>query len=104
MKVYTPQTKFGREYVGITLSVPPSIHLFVRPSVFAIVSIHIFLVEKHWRFLLHTKITYDIRMCHDFIPMSFELVQCQWKEKCKIRVRSVSFSWRNIESSYFMQK
>uniref|UniRef100_K1QGI1 Uncharacterized protein n=1 Tax=Magallana gigas TaxID=29159 RepID=K1QGI1_MAGGI len=30
--------------------------------------VHIFLMGKHWKFLLHTKIAYDLRVCHDLDP------------------------------------
>lgn len=29
--------------------------------------IHIFLIEKYWKFLLHIKIAYGMRMCPDFV-------------------------------------
>ena len=60
-------------------------------------------MEKHWKFLLHTKIAYDLRVCHDLDPRSFGQGQGHWQKKCKIRVRSLSFLWRSIECSYFTQ-
>lgn len=36
--------------------------------------------DTHWKFLLHTKITCDLRMSHDFDPKSFGQVQDHWKE------------------------
>lgn len=37
-------------------------------------------------------------------PRSFGQVQGHWKEKCQIYVSSLSFLWRNIESSRFTQR
>lgn len=31
---------------------------------------HIYLMEKNFKFLLHTWIAYDLRVCHDFDPES----------------------------------
>lgn len=44
-------------------------------------SVHIFLMEKHWNFLLHIKIAYDLRVFH---PWLFRQVQGHWKELFKI--------------------
>lgn len=68
--------------IGITLSVCPpirpsarpsvrlfvrlSIHPFVCPSACANLPVHIFLIETHWTFLLHTKIAYLLKICNDF--------------------------------------
>lgn len=38
-------------------------------------------MEKDWKFLLHTKIVYDLKMCHNFISKLLGHVQCHWKEK-----------------------
>lgn len=59
--------------------------------------VHIFLIEKNRKFLLHTKITYDLRVCHDFDPQSLVKI-------CKIRVRSISLLWRSIECQYFTRR
>lgn len=65
--------------------------------------VFIFLMEKHWMFLLHTKIAYDLRMCHALDPSSFGKVQGHLKEKFIFCVWSSSFLRRNIES-YFKQR
>lgn len=44
-------------------------------------SISFFWREKYWRFLPHTKVTFDLRLCHDFDLMSFEQVKGDWKKK-----------------------
>lgn len=56
-------------------------------------------MEKDWKSLLHTKTVYDLWMCHNFISKLLGHVQCHWKEKCNISVRSSTFIWINIESS-----
>lgn len=63
-------------------------------------SVHIFLMEKQWNFLLHIKIAYDLRVCHDFHSWLIRQFQGNWKEKCNISVRFIFFLWRNIETSY----
>lgn len=35
-----------------------------RPSVQSC-PVHISLMEKHWKILLHSKVAYDLRVCHD---------------------------------------
>ena len=37
-------------------------------------------MEKHWKFLLHTKIAYDLRVCHDLDPRSFGQGQSHWQK------------------------
>lgn len=46
-------------------------------------------MENHWKFLLHIKVAYDLRECHDFDPKTFDQVQGHWKENCVIRARSI---------------
>ena len=70
------QTRF-QGYIGSTLS--------VRLSLQNSSPVHIFLMEKHWKFLLHTKIAYDLRVCHDLDPRSFGQGQGHWQKKCKER-------------------
>ena len=42
------------------------------------------LILKHFKFLLHTKIAYDMRVYHDLDPRSFGQGQVHYQEKCKI--------------------
>uniref|UniRef100_K1Q234 Uncharacterized protein n=1 Tax=Magallana gigas TaxID=29159 RepID=K1Q234_MAGGI len=37
--------------------------------------VHIFLMDKYWKFLIHIKIAYNLRVCHDLDPRSIEEVQ-----------------------------
>eukprot|EP00105_Crassostrea_gigas_P038152 XP_019922300.1 PREDICTED: CD109 antigen-like [Crassostrea gigas] len=37
--------------------------------------VHIFLMDKYWKFLIHIKIAYNLSMCHDIDPRSIEQVQ-----------------------------
>lgn len=83
--------------IGITLSVCPpirpsarpsvrlfvrlSIHPFVCPSACANLPVHIFLIETHWTFLLHTKIAYVLMVCNNFHPMVFGQVQGNFNRK-----------------------
>lgn len=57
---------------------------------------------KYCKFLHHTKIAYDLRVCKDLESRSFG--QGHWQKKCKIRFRSISFLWRTIGSSYFTER
>lgn len=69
-----------------------SIRLYVQ-----LYLVHIFLIEKNWRFLLNTKIAYDHRVWHVFYPSSFLQVQGYWKKKkCNICDRSMFVSWRKF--------
>lgn len=34
-------------------------------------------MKEYWKFLVHTKIAFDLRVCHDFEPRSFEFGQVQ---------------------------
>lgn len=100
---YTPANKVWSGVLVITFSVRPSVYLPVC-------------LYNRVRFiscyggtgtldvLRHTKFFYDLRMCHGFDPRSFRQVQGHEKEKFIIHVRSLSFSWRNIESSFFIKK
>lgn len=56
-------------------------------------SVHIFLMEKLWKFLLHTKIAYELRVCRDLDPKLYAIWQVQghWKEKFIICVCFISF-------------
>lgn len=77
---YTPppcKQSFGRKKESPCLSSQVVIHPSVCQSVWAIVSSP----YLSWKFFLHTKITCDLRMCHDFDPKSFGHVQDHWKEK-----------------------
>lgn len=53
-----------------------SIRLYVQ-----LYLVHIFLIEKNWRFLLNTNIAYDHRVWHVFYPSSFLQAQGYWKKK-----------------------
>lgn len=66
-------------------------------------TVHIFLMEKHRKLLSHKKIGYDKGVCLDLDLKSFGQVRGHWLEKCKMYVRSISFLWKNTESSYFTQ-
>lgn len=35
----------------------------------------IFLIELYWKFLVHTKIAYELRVFHDFVQSTFGQVQ-----------------------------
>lgn len=59
------------------------------------------LMKRHWTVLPHVKISYDLRVCHDFDPRSFVQVQGHWREKSNSCVRSIPFLWRDIGHSYF---
>lgn len=48
-----------------------------------------------------TQIAYDLTVCHDLEPMSFQKIQGHWKVKCVINVLSISFFFKNIESLFF---
>lgn len=64
----------------------------VRLSVRAIVSGPYLFMENHWKFLLHTNIAYDPKVCLDFEPWSFWQAQCHWKEEKKIYIVSAFYS------------
>lgn len=92
--IFIPPANKVWRYMGITLSVCHSVRSSVNLSVCQSVClsvqscpVHIFLMEKHKKFLLNT--AYDLRVCHDFYPRSIGQVQRHSKEKCLIRVRSI---------------
>lgn len=99
---YTPppcKQSFGRKKESPCLSSQVVFHPSVCQSVWAIVSSP----YLSWKFFLHTKITCDLRMCHDFDPKSFGHVQDHWKEKfiiCPV----YAFLTEKIESSYLIQR
>eukprot|EP00105_Crassostrea_gigas_P036495 XP_019920643.1 PREDICTED: uncharacterized protein LOC105322873 isoform X2 [Crassostrea gigas] len=66
--LYPLQTQFGEGYIVITLYFCPFFFLYY--SVWFIC-----FIEKHLKFLLHTQIANDLRVCHDFDPRSFGQVQ-----------------------------
>lgn len=55
--------------------------------------VYTLLMEKHWTFLLHIKIAYDLRVCHDFDPRSFWQVQGHWKKKVQKFVSGLYLSY-----------
>lgn len=65
--------------------------------------VYIFLIKRHWKFLLHTNFAFELRVFHEFDLRSFGQVQDHWK-KCIIRVKSISFILRDIVSSFFTQR
>lgn len=77
----------GKQKLGVYRNhlVRLSVHLSV-PSCL----VHIFLTEKHWTFLFHKKIAYDLRTCRDFNPRSFGQIQgyCYNVGKVKSMVRT----------------
>lgn len=85
--MYTPKTKLRVH--GNSLYNPPACS-----PVFAILSslCHYFQVK-------HSK----VYMYIDFDTILFGQVEGHWKEKCKLRVWSIPFFWRNIRSLYFWQ-
>lgn len=76
--------------------------------------VYIFLMEKQWKFLLNTKIAYDLSVRHDFDLTSFRKVQGYLKKKCiqhvnrlkiytidlKIRLSTIRTIQKGSESSY----
>ena len=97
---YTPWKWSLMGYIGITLSIRPSVcEKFVSGPYFFLGG-----GQKNWKFLLHTKIAEDQRVCHDLHSGSFWQGQSHWQEKSKICVLYVSFLWRKIWSSYLTQK
>lgn len=71
-----------------------SICLFVHPSVSVcnlVWLVIIFLIEKHCKFLLDTKIPLDLMVYHDHDLKSFWQVKIHWKENCIIFVQSIHF-------------
>lgn len=68
-----------------------------KPFSFQLIS----LIEKHCRFLLHTKIACDLRVFHDFVLRSFVKVQGHRKKKFVTRVCFISFLCRTIGGFYF---
>ena len=72
-----PQTKYGG-YVGITLSVRPSVLLF------ALCPGHNFLTPCPIWIIFHTIIVHDPRMCHDLDPRSYLQGQGHWTHTQKL--------------------
>lgn len=68
-----------------------------KPFSFQLIS----LIEKHCRFLLHTKIACDLRVFRDFVLRSFVKVQGHRKKKFITRVCFISFLCRTIGGFYF---
>lgn len=60
-------------------------------------------MKKRWTFLLHIKIVYGLRVCHDFDQRSFEQVQGHQKEKCK-NLNSVHIFYRETLKVLTLQK
>lgn len=57
----------------------PCFLLYPRPlkgsGVQDLCRVHFVLIERHWNFLLHTKIDFNLKVCHDFDGRSFRQVQ-----------------------------
>lgn len=85
--MYTPKTKLRVH--GNSLYNPPA----CSPVFTILYSLcHYFQVK-------HSK----VYMYIDFDTILFGQVEGHWKEKCKLRVWSIPFFWRNIRSLYFWQ-
>lgn len=77
----------GKSIDNYTLLPPPHTHTISGGGDIMILKVHfvllsvqfclfpIFLIEEHWNFLLHAKLVFDQRVCHDFVPRSFGQVQ-----------------------------
>lgn len=60
--------------------------------------------KKDWKFLPHTNIAYDLRMCHEFDPGSFWQVQGHLEKKFIICDCFKLLLWRNIGSFNFIER
>lgn len=78
----TPKTKFWVGGVYRNHLVCPSVRLSVQNSC----PVHIFLMEKHWKILLHTKNAYELWVYHDLDSRSFGSVQGHCFKQCLIPV------------------
>lgn len=65
--------------------------------------IHIFLIEKHLKFILDKNIAYDLRVCRDFYPVIWSSSR-SLKENVQYSCSDHIFLCRNIETSYFTKR
>ena len=82
-----PQTNFGR-YIGITLSVRPSVRLPV--CLFTSCSGHNSLLPWQIWIIFHTIVVQDLRVCHDLDPRWYLQGQGHSAHIPKIRVRAIT--------------
>lgn len=59
-------------------------------------------MDKHWKFLNHTKIANDLSVCHDFDSRSFGRVQGHWKEKSIVRIFLLEEHWKLLLHRYIV--
>lgn len=62
-------------------------------------SISAVIKKKHWKFLHHTQIADDLKVCHDFDPKSLGMLQVTGRKSCIIRVQSILFHGETFEVS-----
>lgn len=65
--------------------------------------VHILLIGKHWKILLHTQIAYDLRVCHHPDSRSLRQGQGHCPENCKTRFRSMFLMEKHWEFLLHMQ-
>lgn len=62
--------------------------------------VHIFLMKKYWKFLFHTKVANDLRVCHDFDPKSFW--QLSWGIICELPQSNSSLLCDSPDTQYLI--
>lgn len=90
----------GGGYLRITMSLIPPVCLSVCLYVLYSCPVHIFLKETHWKFLLHKKIAYDLRVCHEIDPRLLKKVKITERKGHNLCLVYI-FLCRNIRSFYF---